>query len=89
MPLAVTPAAERTEAGNFSSVDYVWLNAQIADPLERLRATSAAAEATKEHFAKTKDVQCVLRGRIRSNTDARTITLAGADLAGSDVAPPS
>ena len=55
MPLAVTPAAERTEAGNFSSVDYVWLNAQIADPLERLRATSAAAEATKEHFAKTKD----------------------------------
>ena len=39
MPLAVTPAAERAHPGNYSSVDYVWLHAQIADPLERLRAT--------------------------------------------------
>lgn len=55
MPLAVTPAAERAHPGNYSSVDYVWLHAQIADPLERLRATSVAAEATKQHFAQTKD----------------------------------
>jgi WS/DGAT/MGAT family acyltransferase len=55
MPLAVTPAAERAHPGNYSSVDYVWLQAQIADPLERLRATSVAAEATKQHFAQTKD----------------------------------
>ncbi|WP_348727008.1 wax ester/triacylglycerol synthase family O-acyltransferase [uncultured Mycolicibacterium sp.] len=55
MPLAVTPAAERAHPGNYSSVDYVWLHAEIADPLERLRATSIAAEATKEHFAKTKE----------------------------------
>ena len=55
MPLAVTPAAERAHPGNYSSVDYVWLHAEIADPLERLRATSVATEATKEHFAKTKD----------------------------------
>jgi len=55
MPLAVTPPAERTQPGNYSSIDYVWLHAQIADPLERLRATSVAAEATKQHFAQTKD----------------------------------
>jgi len=55
MPLAVTPAAERAHPGNYSSVDYVWLQAQIADPLERLRATSVAADATKQHFAQTKD----------------------------------
>jgi WS/DGAT/MGAT family acyltransferase len=55
MPLAVTPPAERPQPGNYSSIDYVWLHAQIADPLERLRATSVAAEATKQHFAKTKD----------------------------------
>jgi WS/DGAT/MGAT family acyltransferase len=55
MPLAVVPPAERTQPGNYSSIDYVWLHAQIADPLERLRATSVAAEATKQHFAQTKD----------------------------------
>ena len=55
MPLAVTPAAERARPGNYSSVDYVWLHAQIADPLERLRATHVAAEATKQHFTQTKD----------------------------------
>lgn len=55
MPLAVTPAAERAHPGNYSSVDYVWLRADIADPLERLHATHLAAEATKQHFAQTKD----------------------------------
>ena len=55
MPLALKPPAERTHPGNFSSVDYVWLHAQIADPVERLRATHDAAEATKRHFAQTKD----------------------------------
>lgn len=55
MPLAVTPAAERNHPGNYSSVDYVWLHAQIADPLARLRATRVSAQATKEHFALTKD----------------------------------
>ncbi len=30
MPLAVTPAAERAHPGNYSSVDYVWLRADIA-----------------------------------------------------------
>jgi diacylglycerol O-acyltransferase len=55
MPLVVTPPAERPQPGNYSSIDYVWLHAEIADPLERLRATSVAAEATKEPFAQTKD----------------------------------
>ena len=80
MPLAVMPAGERTQPGNFSSVDYVWLNAQIADPLERLRATSVAAEATKEHFARIKDADIgavieLLPGRVISGlarANART-----------------
>jgi WS/DGAT/MGAT family acyltransferase len=55
MPLTLLSAAERTQPGNYSSMDYIWLQAQIADPLERLRATSVAADAAKEHFARTKD----------------------------------
>jgi hypothetical protein len=55
MPLTMVSAAERTQPGNYSSVDYIWLQAQIADPLERLRATSVAADAAKEHFALIKE----------------------------------
>jgi diacylglycerol O-acyltransferase len=36
-------------------MDYLWLHTEIAEPVERLRASSASAKATKEHFAATKD----------------------------------
>ncbi|MBV8348195.1 MAG: wax ester/triacylglycerol synthase family O-acyltransferase [Mycolicibacterium sp.] len=55
MPLSLKPLAERPAPGNYSSIDYVWLHADIADPIERLRASSASAKASKEHFAATKD----------------------------------
>lgn len=55
MPLAVLPLAEREVAGNFSSIDYVLLHTELADPLERLRLSSASAKVTKEHFEATKD----------------------------------
>jgi hypothetical protein len=55
MPLVVTPPDERAQPGNHSSIDDVWLHAEIAHPLERLRATSVAAKSIKEHFAQTKD----------------------------------
>jgi WS/DGAT/MGAT family acyltransferase len=55
MPLSLKPLDERPTPANYSSMDYVWLHAEIADPIERLRATSASATATKEHFAATKD----------------------------------
>ena len=55
MPLSLKPPDERPTPANYSSMDYVWLHAEIADPIERLRATSASAQATKEHFAATKD----------------------------------
>jgi diacylglycerol O-acyltransferase / wax synthase len=55
MPLALKAPAERTDPGNYSSMDYVWLHTEIADPMDRLRATSAAAKATKEHFAQIRD----------------------------------
>jgi diacylglycerol O-acyltransferase / wax synthase len=55
MPLAVVPLDQRRVPGNFSSVDYTWLHPEIADPVDRLRATRESAQATKEHFAETKD----------------------------------
>ena len=55
MPLSLKPLSERPSPGNYTSMDYVWLHTEIADPIERLRASSASAKATKEHFAATKD----------------------------------
>jgi diacylglycerol O-acyltransferase / wax synthase len=55
MPLSLKALAERPSPGNYSSMDYVWLHTEIAEPVERLRASSASAKATKEHFAATKD----------------------------------
>ena len=55
MPLSLKALAERPSPGNYSSMDYVWLHTEIADPVERMRASSASAKATKEHFAATKD----------------------------------
>lgn len=55
MPFSTLPLADRAEPGNHSSIDYVRLHAEIADPLERLRAASASAEVTKVHFNETKD----------------------------------
>jgi diacylglycerol O-acyltransferase / wax synthase len=55
MPLATLSLAEREVAGNYSSVDYVRLPTDLANPIERLRAASASAQVTKEHFNATKD----------------------------------
>ena len=55
MPLSLKPLAERPSPGNYTSMDYVWLHTEIADPVERLHQSSASAKATKEHFAATKD----------------------------------
>ncbi|MBV8346660.1 MAG: wax ester/triacylglycerol synthase family O-acyltransferase, partial [Mycolicibacterium sp.] len=55
MPLSLKPLAERPSPGNYTSIDYVWLHTEIAEPVERLRTSSASAKATKEHFAATKD----------------------------------
>ena len=55
MPLSLKPLAERPSPGNYTSMDYVWLHTEIADPVERLRESGASAKATKEHFAATKD----------------------------------
>jgi hypothetical protein len=52
MPLGTKSAAERDFlGGNFSSVDDIWLHAEIADPVERYAATRASAQATKDHFS--------------------------------------
>ena len=52
MPLTTIPTSRREAiGGNFSSSDDIWLHAEIEDPIERLAATRASAQATKDHFA--------------------------------------
>src|ERR1700746_2380497 len=41
LPLPPKPLAERPSPGNYTSMDYVWLHTEIADPIERLHQTSA------------------------------------------------
>jgi WS/DGAT/MGAT family acyltransferase len=55
MPMNTVPLDERTEIGNFSTVDHVSLYIDIADPMERLKATARACAVTKEHFRNTRD----------------------------------
>lgn len=55
MPMNCVPLEERTEMGNFATVESVSLRVDIPDPLERLQATSHACKVTKEHFSQTKD----------------------------------
>lgn len=57
--IAGTPfAGERPEGmegmGNFASADFCWFHSDIADPLERLRATRKANIEMKEHMAEVK-----------------------------------
>jgi WS/DGAT/MGAT family acyltransferase len=42
--------------GNDSAVDFVWLHVEIEDPVQRLLATRAAANDTKEHFEHTREM---------------------------------
>jgi WS/DGAT/MGAT family acyltransferase len=36
--------------GNFATADYTWLHTEIADPVERIRATHVSCKETKEHI---------------------------------------
>lgn len=57
MPFTYRPDGIKDEIfGNESAVDFVWLHAEMEDPVERLLATRQAARDTKEHFAHTKDM---------------------------------
>lgn len=59
MAFTTLALAEREVTGNYSSVDYVRLPTQLADPRERLEAASASANVTKEHFNATKDADLI------------------------------
>jgi diacylglycerol O-acyltransferase len=57
MPFTYRPDGIKDEIfGNEAAVDFVWLHAELEDPVERLLATRQAARDTKEHFAHTKDM---------------------------------
>jgi WS/DGAT/MGAT family acyltransferase len=57
MPFTYRPDGIVDEVfGNDSAVDFVWLHAEIEDPVERLLATHQAANDTKEHFEHTRDM---------------------------------
>jgi len=57
MALATKGLEERSGVGgNHTSFDYVWLHAEVEDPVERLARTKASAQATKDHFAQIRDI---------------------------------
>ncbi len=55
VPFALVPLAERTRDGNFSTTDHTLLRTDVADPIERLQACKAAADAMKAHFEATRE----------------------------------
>lgn len=56
MPMNLLPAEQRTVLGNFATVEHVLLHVEIADPLQRLQASSETCIVAKQHFQKNKDV---------------------------------
>jgi hypothetical protein len=57
MPFTYRPEGIRDEVfGNDSAVDFVWLHAEMADPVQRLLATREASRDTKEHFERTREM---------------------------------
>jgi len=58
-------AGEREEGwqgmGNFATLDYCWLHSEIADPIERLRASHDAAVEMKAHMAATVEAGADIR----------------------------
>ena len=55
MPMNTVPLEQRTDMGNFATSESVSLRIDIADPMERLRATARACGVTKEHFRNTRE----------------------------------
>jgi WS/DGAT/MGAT family acyltransferase len=55
VPFALVPLAERTRDGNFSTTNHTLLRTDVADPIERLEACKAAADAMKSHFEATRE----------------------------------
>jgi len=55
MPMNTVPLEQRTEMGNFATIDHVGLHVDIEDPMQRLQATARACAVTKEHFRNTRD----------------------------------
>lgn len=60
--VATVPVSRRTAEdagryGNHTSAMYVLLRSDLGDPVERLRATHAAAQAAKQHFQDTLGAQ--------------------------------
>ena len=50
IPVGLERPADKVAVGNFTTMDFLWLPTQIADPLARLRAASAAGTAMKQHM---------------------------------------
>ena len=57
VPVSLHTPEDKGRYGNHSSPMYVALHSEIADPVERLRATQSATGAAKQHFQDTKGAQ--------------------------------
>lgn len=61
MGFLAKPVEQRSaQGGNFSGASYLWLHVEIADPVQRLAATSASATAAKDHIRATADADPLL-----------------------------
>lgn len=54
VPLSQRAPEDMDELGNQTSLDYLWLRSDVADPVARLFACHESAAAMKEHFQATK-----------------------------------
>ncbi len=57
VPVSLRSPEEAGSYGNHSSPMYVALHTEVADPVERLRATQRSALAAKQHFQDTRGAQ--------------------------------
>ena len=56
MPFSYRDGVHDEVFGNDAAVDFLWLHAELEDPVERLLATAVAARDTKEHFEHTSEM---------------------------------
>jgi diacylglycerol O-acyltransferase len=54
IPVGLERPADKVAVGNHTTMGFLWLPTDVADPLERLRAANASATAMKQHLEAVK-----------------------------------
>ncbi|MDJ0869225.1 MAG: wax ester/triacylglycerol synthase family O-acyltransferase [Myxococcota bacterium] len=64
VPLSQRKPEEMDALGNRTSLDYLWLRTDLADPVDRLRASHESADAMKAHFQASQGADLAALARI-------------------------